>query len=284
MLEHVDLTLPDLPECLEGMTVAHVTDLHIDRHRRRHNRIYEALRGTETDLALFTGDYMNRLGDEAVTLEVMARLCGCVRARLGMLGVFGNHESKAMRRMLRRLPIRWLCDECCRPQGLPLEITGVDAKDNWPGDALALLENLGLPGHAGRGHGNGVGHGHGGWQGAGPGGAQEPRALRLMLAHYPGYLPTAADLGVDLVFSGHTHGGQCRIPPNRALHNSSDLPMHLTSGILRHRRTLCVVSRGLGESMLPLRLFCPPHIPVYTIRRGPLAGEATEAMVNLRPW
>jgi hypothetical protein len=174
---------------------------------------------------------------------------------------------------------------------LPLEVTGVDALgDYWPGDALALLEHLGQGGHGGNGNGNGAGkgHGNGGGDDAGTGAGREsataPRTLRLMLAHYPGYLPTAADLGVDLVFSGHTHGGQCRIPPNRALHNSSDLPMHLTSGILRHQRTLCVVSRGLGESLLPLRLFCPPHIPVYTIRRGPLAGEATGAMVNLRPW
>jgi predicted MPP superfamily phosphohydrolase len=226
---------------------------------------------------LFTGDYMDRRGDEDVTLQVMQRLCACVRARLGMIGVFGNHESEALRRMLRDLPIRWLCDECYRPAGLPLEILGADAHDHWPGDALALLENLRRPGSNGRGRGGGAG-GHADGNGHGE------RPVRLMLAHYPGYLPTAADLGVDLVFSGHTHGGQCRIPPTRALHNSSDLPMHLTSGILRHRRTLCVVSRGLGESMLPVRLFCPPHIPVYTIRRGPLAGAPTDAMVNLRPW
>jgi predicted MPP superfamily phosphohydrolase len=270
MLYPVDLTLPDLPPSLEGLTVAHVSDLHIARHRVRHDRICAALRGIETDLVLFTGDYMNRRGDERVTMEVMTRLCACVRARRGVLGVFGNHESVAMRRMLRELPIRWLCNQCYRPEGLPLEVLGADAIDHWPGDALAMIEDLGLA----RGRDGGNGHGDG----------QGPRVLRLMLSHYPAYLPTAADLGMDLVFSGHTHGGQCRIPPGVIVHNSSDLPVHLTSGVLRLRGTLCVVSRGLGESMLPLRLFCPPHIPVYTIRRGPLAGAATDAIVNVRPW
>jgi hypothetical protein len=105
-----------------------------------------------------------------------------------------------------------------------------------------------------------------------------------MLSHYPMYLPTVADMGVDLMFSGHTHGGQWRVPFAGALYNSSDLPMFLSSGILRHRRTLCVVSRGLGETWLPIRFFCPPHMPLYTLHRGPLPGQHTDRLENVQPW
>ena len=106
----------------------------------------------------------------------------------------------------------------------------------------------------------------------------------MLLSHYPTYLPVAADLGVDVVFSGHTHGGQCRLARQVVPFNSCDLPMDLTAGLLRHRDTLCAVSRGLGETFLPLRVLCPPQLPVYTLRRGPLPGSPTQHVENVQPW
>jgi hypothetical protein len=97
-------------------------------------------------------------------------------------------------------------------------------------------------------------------------------------------LPIAADMGFDLVLSGHTHGGQVRLPPRWSLYNSSDLPLHLTSGVLRHRDALCAVSRGLGETTLPIRLFSPAHLPVYTLRRGRLPGRHCAVTANVQPW
>ena len=105
-----------------------------------------------------------------------------------------------------------------------------------------------------------------------------------MLSHFPHYLPVAADLGIDILISGHTHGGQCRLPGGLALVNSSDLPLRLTSGILRHRNTVAVVSRGLREARLPLRLFCPPHLPIYTLRRGTPPGRYTNLVQIIERW
>ncbi len=94
----------------------------------------------------------------------------------------------------------------------------------------------------------------------------------------------AADLGVDLLLCGHTHGGQCRLPTGHPVINSSDLPLRLTAGILRYRNTLAAVSRGIGYVGVMPRMFCKPHLPVYTLRRGTPPGEYTETLQNLRPW
>src|SRR5690606_9713096 len=109
--------------------------------------------------------------------------------------------------------------------------------------------------------------------------------LRLLLAHHPSVFPTAADLKVDIQFSGHTHGGQIRVPFKGALLNACDLPLSMSAGLLRHRDTLVCISRGLGEVGFPRhRLFCRPHAPVYTVRRGSMPGRYTEHLELLRSW
>jgi uncharacterized protein len=270
MIHPFDLFLPELPAVLDGFRIAHISDPHVTRHRPRHHRIAQSLRATAVDLALLTGDYMSNQGNEQPALEVMREICGSIRSRLGALGVFGNHDTSVLQAACGSLPVRWLNDAAYRFADLPLEVLGVQPHDYWPGDSLALLEHLSTSnGHDTK---------------AVPDTPPPDRPIRLLLSHFPMFLPTAADLGVDIMFSGHTHGGQWRLPRGRALVNSSDLPIHLTSGVLRLRDTLCVVSRGLGESIIPVRIFCSPHIPVYTLRRGPMHGRFNYHVENVHPW
>lgn len=89
--------------------------------------------------------------------------------------------------------------------------------------------------------------------------------LSVLLAHEPQYLQNYADAGVDIVLSGHAHGGQIRIPftnvglvaPNQVF-----LPKY-TSGQYSSDNTSMFVSRGIGNSILPLRIFnCPEIVEV----------------------
>ena len=291
LLDPVTLSVPQLPRVLEGLRIAHLTDLHIRGQPRRYTRLFNQLTSQRFDLIVFTGDYMNRprrlsnsperaaenerqhqtrLADDAKAEEpgayaVLAELCKRARPRLGAFGVFGNHDSGELRDMCQDLPVRWLSNETHRLSERPIEILGLDMITSQRPDSAALALSRGEQDEPAP---------------LGPG----ERPLRLMLSHLPGALPTASNLGADVMLAGHTHGGQCRLPTGHPLVNSTDMPLRLTSGVLRYRHTLGAVSRGIGWIGGVPRVWCKPHVPVYTLRRGALPGTYTEHMQNLQPW
>lgn len=91
--------------------------------------------------------------------------------------------------------------------------------------------------------------------------------FRILLSHRPEYFASYAAAGFDLVFSGHAHGGQWRMPFLGGLYAPGQgiLPQY-TSGFYSEGETTMVVSRGLGNSVFPLRLFNRPEILAVTLR------------------
>jgi len=75
----------------------------------------------------------------------------------------------------------------------------------------------------------------------------------------------AATLGVSLVLSGHTHGGQI-VPPGLGPIAARKFPV--AAGSLRRERTTLYVSRGLGTVFLPIRFNCPPEVNLLTLVRA----------------
>lgn len=94
-----------------------------------------------------------------------------------------------------------------------------------------------------------------------------PGQLNLLLAHRPSLIAAYAQGGVDLVFSGHAHGGQVRLPFVGGLIAPDEgwFPQY-TSGLYSMGDTLEVVSRGLGNSIIPQRVFNRPELVVVTLR------------------
>lgn len=91
--------------------------------------------------------------------------------------------------------------------------------------------------------------------------------LTILLAHEPQYLEDYARAGVDLVLSGHAHGGQFRLPfiggvyaPDQGLFPEYTEGLHETDG------TSMIISRGIGNSVIPLRLFNHPEIVCVTLK------------------
>jgi hypothetical protein len=270
-VEAFDLSLPTLPPELDGVTVLHVSDLHVRAHvggRRAFRAILDALAATPADLVVLTGDYMDLPGHEQHALAALSLIAGAARPRVpaGLLGVFGNHDTLDFQAAAQAaLPgIRWLDNawlDLDLPGRGPLRVLGL----SFPEDPLAAALTMLLPR---------------------PSAPTPPPAFVLTLAHMPGVIFPAADLGLPLVLAGHTHAGQVRFSPRSAPHTSSDTPSHLASGVLRLRDTLLCISRGLGEAIFEhARLNCPRQMPRYTLRRAPLPhAEDPRQVSQIIPW
>jgi predicted MPP superfamily phosphohydrolase len=259
-VEAFDIPHPDLPAELDGLTILHVADVH--GRRAPHallpgpfSRLLEAVRVVRPDLVALTGDFMQEPGHEEGGLRALRALAAIWRdapPRLGVFGIFGNHDTRPFAAAARAsLPeITWLDTGGSAPGPGAVEVAGGRlrlAGLPWPEDPLGAALRLGPP-------------------------AKGPGApFTIMLAHLPSAIVPAAALGVPLVLAGHTHGGQVRLSARLAPYTACDAPADRASGMLRLGRTLCCISRGLGEAVWPgLRFRCPPQAPLYTLRRGDL--------------
>jgi uncharacterized protein len=256
---------PMVPESLDGFTILHLTDLHVRRGRPKTpaiRRLLDALAITPVDLVALTGDYMTEKGDEETAAKTLREISECWRSVHGAVGVFGNHDSAGMATLARRIPaVRWLQNghaDFAAP-GAIVRVLGASFPEDLLSTALAAGVGAGFRDNAKTVCSeSGV------------------PVFPLTLVHYPTEVYPAATLGLPLVLSGHTHGGQIRFSRRGVPHTSTDLPGAVASGLMRLRHTLCVVSRGLGQAVLELRLNCPPQAPLLVLRRGAIRAAGAE--------
>lgn len=230
---------------LENASILHLTDFHIAgpwRSDRRLTAMLEIVRSTDFDMACLTGDYVEHLGFEDEAIDLIRHIHDAAHPRLGFFGVFGNHDPpELIERAERETGVRWLVNRSVRVDAL--HITGVSEPEDLltavrTGDTVSPRDSAASP------------------------------HFRVLLAHYPTNIVPAAAMGFDLVLAGHTHGGQIRVSKRLMPHTSCDLTPRTGSGMLRLNGTLCCISRGLGETVLPIRFRCPPQVGLYRLVRG----------------
>jgi predicted MPP superfamily phosphohydrolase len=232
-IERVRVELAKLPRALSGYTIAQLTDVHVGPTIGRGflEDVVRKVNALAPDLVVITGDLVD--GSVAELREHVAPLRD-LRARDGVYFVTGNHEyysgADAWIAHLRELGVRVLRNErVALREGL--DLAGVD---DWT--AAGMLD----------------GHGHD--LDKALAGRDAARAL-VLLAHQPKAAPEAARKGVDLVLSGHTHGGQLW-PFTYLVH----LAQPFVAGLHRLRDTQIYVSRGTGYWGPPMRLAAPAEI------------------------
>ncbi|MBC7262835.1 MAG: hypothetical protein H5T64_00580 [Chloroflexi bacterium] len=92
--------------------------------------------------------------------------------------------------------------------------------------------------------------------------------MLIVLAHSPDFVQEAGVEKVDLMLSGHTHGGQVRLPFLGAFHVPSSLGPQYSQGLFRFGETQLYVNRGLGWTGIPVRFLCQPEITLITLRQA----------------
>ena len=238
-IERQEIYLRRLPAKLDGLRVVHLSDLHYGplvnpQHLQRAVKVANDLR---PDLIALTGDYISQ---DRIYAAPCAEVVGKLRARHGVYAVLGNHDhwtdAQLIADLFRAEEIRVLVNEGSRMDlhGESFWLAGVD-------DTMVGLEDLSLA-LAGARH----------------------NELKLLLAHNPTILRRAARAGVDLVLSGHTHGGQVTWRSEKS--RSGRPRRRMLRGLGRRGNTQIYVTRGLGTVVLPIRYGCPPEISVLDLR------------------
>jgi len=248
------------------MRIVHLSDMHSKSFGQDNNKLLKSVKDLNPDIIVFTGDLIDsRRYEEEVSSNTMAALLNIAPVYY----VIGNHESRreqyenSLQQKLINSGVKVLRNDvhAIDKKGRNIYILGVDDpyKDTRSynkkiKDSEVLKRNIN----------EALGKIHLGKveKTLSRGVPLNKDHFTILLSHRPEQIETYAHCGVDLVFSGHAHGGQMRIPfigQGILAPNQGYFPKY-TSGIHKLGETALVISRGLGNSSFPFRVFNRPEI------------------------
>ena len=247
-----DLLVPGLGPDLANLTVACLSDVHLHHGVPRAAEVaLERLARERPDVVVLIGDICNRRSDLA-TLTAWARDARGTRATFATLGNW-EHDAGIDRATAERaygqVGIELLYNSSARVGGggpSALTIVGID--DPVVGEPAVAAAVRGLD-------------------------AADPA---LWLVHAPGYvdqIPRDRFPRPAAILAGHTHGGQVRLPFYTPYTPSGS--GRFVAGWYRDTLAPLYVTRGIGTVLVPARLFCPPEMAVFTLKRERGAGSGT---------
>jgi len=241
------LWFPDLPAGLEGLTLLHVSDLHAGVHlgEDKMQEIVAQANALRPDLIVQTGDMIDI---SPSYIPAYVRAFRELRPPLGVVTVLGNHDrytgEREVIRGCRDAGQAFVQNGChvIERGGATLALLGIDDPHNWTVDDPQTTDvDAALA-------------------------AAPPGAFRVLLAHRPGAWDSAAPRGIPLTLAGHIHGGQLYLPligwsPGRLI-------TKYVMGHFQRGASQLYVSRGIGVVGVPIRVFAPPEIELFELRRS----------------
>lgn len=252
MTSAVAVTSDRLPEGFEGFRIAQVSDFHNAKFGRENEKLLSMLRSARPDVILLTGDLIDcRNLDIPVALSFVreaVEIAPCYYAT-------GNHESRIeefpqLQEGLESAGVTVLRNEATvlERKGDRITLLGVDdpafVVDYITGDCRPVMTEALTELMA------------------------EEEGYTILMSHRPEWFSLYRDFGVNLTFSGHAHGGQFRLPfiggviaPNQGFFPKYD------AGMFTENDCTMIVSRGLGASIIPLRINNRPELVVAELHR-----------------
>jgi len=253
-----EVILPTVPRALDGFTILHISDLHLHPGSELAWQLPALLDPLAYDLVAWTGDFV----DATHQFVDLRALLGQILPRAPAYAVLGNHDREMwdvddgdlaaldLERVLRESGIEVLTNGSRSVRADHLIVAGVDDPVTGHADldqALCAVSNATER-------------------------ESDEAPFTILLSHSPDIVRVCArrtGRPPDLILSGHTHGGQVRLPFVGALRTQSALPRDAISGLHNHAGISYLVSPGVGYSGLDVRLNCPPEIGLVRLRRGP---------------
>lgn len=250
-LVKTSITIPNLPPAFRGFKIALMSDFHSSMivSGKLISEAAHIAMSLKPDMIALTGDFLTGLmnGYRPRYVDRLADAFELVSAPYGVYAVMGNHDiscgSKAMQKLEGSLTLKagvqWL-----RNRNIEIR-KGADAfdligTDDYLSDSLDLEKSC-----------KGLARGK----------------VRVMLSHNPDIneLVTAARKRIDLILSGHTHGGQIMFPLIGAPQVPSRYGQKYRAGLIRDGERQTYVTRGVGHVLAPIRFNCPPEVTAITL-------------------
>ncbi|MCC5911213.1 MAG: metallophosphoesterase [Clostridiaceae bacterium] len=247
----IDYSNTKIPNEFNGYTIVQISDLHNKEFGKNQERLLKKIRAISPDIIVVTGDLIDRRKYDLDTAIVFIN--GAMKIA-PVYYVSGNHEAwsgdyKNIRQRLLSCGVQILDDNKVKliKDEAMIEILGLSDPDFLTSSYMDGTNSSKLEEHLVR--------------------LSDDSVFQILLSHRPELFDLYANENIDIIFSGHAHGGQFRIPfigglvaPDQGL-----FPKY-TSGIYTQNQSTLIVSRGLGNSIIPVRIFNRPEIVVVTLQ------------------
>ena len=266
VLEEITLYMPQLPDFMDGVRILQVGDLHTIGFGWNEEHLQAVIR-QGCDMLIFTGDFCYQLGlgnpfysqDQepaqpglswrglviAPQVDRSVRVCRELledfNCPFGVFAVQGNHDPDEFITKLVELGVTVLANkttQIANSEGGRFNLCGVRCYGRKTIDIAEAVLNI------------------------------LPSLFSIAICHYPEMAGLLSGAGIDLILAGHTHGGQICLPGGIPLVTHSRTGKKYAVGLERINSSVIYTTRGLGYSILPIRIFCPPEITRITLRPG----------------
>ena len=236
-----------IPKDFDGYRIVQISDLHNKEFGKNQNRLVKNVKKAKPNLIVITGDIVDR---RKWGTKYMEEFLSQIKGVAPIYYVSGNHEVWSfkydkVKNILNKYDVNILDDDVktIKRGNSVLKIagiidTGFENREEYVPEILKNLKNK-----------------------------IKPNEYSILLSHRPEHIEDYSECGYDLVFSGHAHGGQIRFPFIGGIYapHQGFMPKY-TKGVINMKNTKMVVSRGLGNSVIPIRILNRPEITVTVLK------------------
>ncbi len=240
ILRHYCIFLPHTG--ISGIRIVHLSDFHADTKsdQSTYQEMTAAVNAIQPDIIFLTGDFT----DKVSALSTLLPCLGSMKSRLGMFAVLGNHDfwsnPSEIRRQLMEIGVIFpSSDGITLNTGLstPITLFGIDYPNIKPWKMGAV--------------------------------DRQTNHISIVLSHTPDNFFRLARSGVDIVFAGHLHGGQWRLPIIGSVVSPSIHDRLFDRGHFQLKGSHLFVSSGIGNVWIPSRINCPAEILLVSLSSNP---------------